>query len=217
MLLVIESGNSPDLLSGLWGSLASAVVGALVAVLVVFFTNRSQRASADEALREARRSSELALQQQRELLREELQWTKDSSRRSALTKAIASFLSSAQEFNELPGPDFQRGQEISREMERFYVEVLLLGEDAAPLAKVLRKWSSLLVALRLQVIAKTTSDDERAETDDLILLSIRFLHRAMPLWMNGTAAERVDIELAIAAKRKNMMDHLNFDERMLEF
>lgn len=212
MLLTLEPGDGgPDLFSGFFGSLTSAVVGALVAVVVVVLTNRSQRKSAAEALNEARRSAEVALKQQREMLLEEVHWAQNSARRSALTSAIASFLAGAQEHTDLPGPDFPRAQKISRGMEKFYFEIALLGGEAVSLAKVLQKWPNLLVYLRLKVIQSGTNSDDRAAHEDRILESVQMLSRAMPKWMSGSPEERAAVEAEITAQRSALMRDLSID------
>lgn len=207
-----ESASQPDLWGGLYGSLASALIGALVAVLVVYLTNKSQRKSAEESLQQANQSSNEALRAQERLLREELRWTQESSSRTALAGAIAMFLAAAQEYVDLPGPSFQRAQAISRDMERYYFEILLLGETTAPLAQVLRKWSNLLAGLKLNVHLKGTSDDDKAASEDFILTSVQMLSRNLPLWVNGTDTERGAIEATISAERAAVMKYLKIEE-----
>ncbi|MGV0109809.1 hypothetical protein [Arthrobacter sp. CP30] len=181
------------LLDGTFGALVAAGVSVWVALLVVKRSNKAQRKIAKKQLRS-----------QEKLLREEMAEVRTNTRQDALVDAVVSYLAAMNQFVTLPGPDFARSQEIALELDRQMFRLLLLGDESARLGRLLQIWPQHFVALRYRALASTSSDDEKAESEDRILDAITQLERLVPQWVEGSNEQRQAIEEEIRDERKGV-------------
>lgn len=176
--------------SSLLGSLVAGILSALVALLVVWLTNRSQSKSAQRALAA-----------QEKLLRSEIVEARESSDRAALGSAIAGYLANAERFASSPAPTRQETNMIVLAMNKHYYEMLVLGAFSDGLTKALAGWSDTLRDLQFLAILGTVVS--RNPYGDIQVVT-KLLCDTLPGWVNGDREERQRIEHLATSERDSM-------------
>lgn len=161
MFMGISEGDWLELWSGFIGALVSAVLAALVAVLVVWRTNKHQSGLAKSALAAQREDAATALKVQRDLLERQIREQREEARRAERHQALARFIAGVRELSFLHSEtELISIARIGRELEAAAAALDILGEEDEGLHELLHP------SIRPLVLLSTISlDDFQAGLD----------------------------------------------------
>lgn len=148
MFMGINADGWMQLWNGVIGTALSAVLAALVAVFVVWRTNKHQTSLARTALTAQREDAATALEVQRELLERQIVEQREESRRAERTQALASFIAGVRELGSInEQTDITEVGSVGRQLEAAAASLDILGDEADGLHELLHP--SILTVLLL--------------------------------------------------------------------
>ena len=182
-----------DLWSGVIGAALSAVLAALVAVLVVWRTNKHQSKLAATALRRQAKSAKKALKSQRRLLQEQL----DEQRRSELNnRALEAIVAIVELSNELLSrPKTRTVDDIwnfASPLRTGVTTLKIIGKEYDSLADAL--WMYPVTASGIGAYCVDSGKPEaKAVTDEAAIVLYKLVQNVtvtLSAWLQGSESER---------------------------
>ena len=195
MLTGILMTDPLQLMSGLYGAALSAVLAALVAVFVVWRSNKHQTKLSAIARAEAFSESQKARREQRELLQTQLDEQRANDRSNAAIKSMSEFVASANELlSRAEGWTLDDLSMIGVRLHSSVITTRILGGEFSELADVMLRMSRAMKQLAGREFA--SRDEDPSKFGDLMWSELNFLVGAasalIPVWWNENADERKD-------------------------
>ncbi|MFF5791107.1 hypothetical protein ACFY5D_03565 [Paeniglutamicibacter sp. NPDC012692] len=186
-----------ELWSGTIGALVSAVLAALVAVFVVWRTNKYQGKQAAIARADAYVQSAKALREQKEILEKQFAFQIEESRLAESSRCIAEFMSAAEalHLSWLYLPDNTPEQlkllsELNGRMSKSVFELKMLGEFALEPVALLQGWPMVLSGLAIKRASGKKGGDIAADAKEALQDACRALSYHLQNWNTRTDQER---------------------------
>lgn len=193
----ISSADWLQLWNGVVGAALSAVLAALVAVFVVWRTNKYQGKQSALARSDAYVQSEKALRVQREGLERQLQHQMMESRRADTVRSLANFVAPVEALYYSPiraGADvdsvFRWREDLHLRMTSALQELKMVGEYAKGSYALLAGWPEALSGLGFAITIAKAKKMPHGHLEEVFMSACKILVTDVPRWLDSGNSEQ---------------------------